>query len=255
LPDWVILDLLAPSFATSALTPISLRNSTAGKINLNTKIYPSNANFAPSARTAPLTALFQHMPNATQAVTSILQHQEDGGYFDYIGRICELPGIADASLGPSEYEKETLIRHLASLVTTQSNTFSIWGVAQTIKKSPQNTDYGVFQEGDAITGERRFRAVVERQVWTGKEGVPGNAQTDASGVYIKVASGTSPAEPGLPPPSTWTGKTWPEIDGPHPPNPPASVGTVPYSLSSLEESFNPLAAAMKYRIIFWEYLD
>jgi Tfp pilus assembly protein PilX len=257
LPDWVILDLLAPSFATSSLTPISQRNSTAGKINLNTKIYPSNANFVPPARTAPLDAVFQNMPRGTQAANAIRLHQQNGGYFDYIGRICELPDIADNSAGATEYEKETLLRHLASILTTQSDTFSVWGVAQTVKKSPKNTDYGVFQEGDLITGERRFRAVVQRQVWTGKEGVPGNARIDENGAYVSVAtiSGTNPPDPGAPPPSTWAGKTWAEIDGPHEPDPPVAVGTVPHSSSTLSEAYNPLAAAMKYRIIFWEYLE
>ena len=258
LPDWVILDLLAPTFPA----PISLRNSTAGKINLNTKIYPDNANFAPPARTAPLDAVFHNMPNGSNAAAAIRNYSNSGGYFDYIGRICDVPGVADTALGPTEFEQETLIRHLASLMTTQSNTFSVWGVAQTVKKSPNNTNYGIFQNGDTVTGERRFRAVVERQVWPGKDGTPGNASVTSDGQYDKVASGTALIKnPGAPPSmasANYPLSTWPEIDGPQQSGtmaPSSTVGTVPYSNTSLENANNPLAAAMKYRIIFWEYLD
>lgn len=252
LPDWVVLDLLAPTFPN----PISLRNSTAGKINLNSKIYPDNPLFAPPARTAPLDALFRYMPHGLQASAAIKSYQDNGGYFDYIGKVCDVPGVADSTLGTTEYEMETLIRHLASLITTQSNTFTVWGVAQAVKKAPGNINYGVFEKGDFVTSERRFRAVVERYVWPGKEGVPGNARTDG-GIYIKTAtfSGTVPSKPGVPPVTPYTGKTWAEIDGPQQPQPPAPMATVPYAASTLENANNPLAAAMKYRVIFWEYID
>jgi len=61
---------------------------------------------------------------------------------------------------------------LASTITTKSNVFSVWGVAQTVKKNPANNNpanQGVFETktagalvDDIVTGEKRFEAIVER---------------------------------------------------------------------------------------------
>lgn len=269
-PDWAIMDLLAPTFPS----PLSLRNSTAGKINLNSKIYPTPAQspvFRPPVRKEPLAALFRHMPNGDSAADRITQYQEDGGVFDYLGRICEVPGLADGSLSaqpnPTDFEKEVLVRNLASLMTTQSNTFGIWGVAQTVRKRPGGRENGKFEPGDTVTGERRFYAVVERYVWEGKDGAPGNGEVDTSGIYAKTANavevtttkrpGSRPAVPasGSSLDASWANKVWAALDGPHDPQWYTSLGQAPYTKTSLASASNPIAPAMKYRIVYFRYVD
>jgi hypothetical protein len=291
LPDWLVLDLVAPSFEA----PISARNSTAGKVNLNSRIYPDNSSvFRPPARTKPIEALFKNMPNGAEAAQSVNSWQSSTQGFDYIGRVSEVSEVADSSHGELDFDKEVMLRNLAGMMTTQSNVFSVWGVAQTVKKRSTNVDDGVFEPGDLVTGEKRFHAIVERYVWPGIDGVPGYAEIDQSGKYNGLASGgnsgnDTPFVPGMPPTlglgaakkifpelnSVPLGEfdrvktsdptyVWPKIDGPH--SPPfgqgginvvssASHGTVEYKQTTAEEAKNPLAAFMKYKIIQFTYLD
>jgi len=288
-PDWVVLDLLAPYYAPrnypdSAPVPvalrgtpnlnavISLRNSTAGKINLNSRIYPSSSPvFTPPARVKPLQALLANMPNGSSAAAALANWQTDSQYFDYVGRICDVPGVADGAQGPTDFEKEVILRNLAGMMATQSNVFGIWGAAQTVKKRAGSTNFGEFESGDLVTGEKRFYAVVERYVWTGRDGVGGNGAVDGTGNYSALAKGAATARyPFLPPTSGYNGfdifsgkvKTsdpsyvWPPVDGPQAPQLDSTVhGTVAFTSSTLEAANNPLAAPIKYRIIYFTYLD
>jgi hypothetical protein len=235
--------------------PITYMNSTAGKINLNAKLFPDkavNSNFAPPDRTLPLRALFENMYRGNTAFTSngaatndsqtvaasVLAYQTANGPFSYAGQICEVPGIADT--GTNEWEKEAVIRNLASLITTRSNAFSVWGVAQTVKKNPANSNaakQGVFETtaggttaDDTVTGEKRFHAIVERYVWPGVDGVVGNAQT-SGGAYNKLGT------------QAWLASPTNSLDGANP----AAAG--------FEQSYNPQAAVVKYRVRFFEYLN
>ncbi len=283
-PDWLLMDLFAIPFdeqariygATSYSYPVindavnnvrfsalglpfalTYMNSTAGKININAKIFPdrsTNSNFAPPDRTLPLQALFENMYRGTTQITStsgtagynsktlatnvLNQVSSSGspflGPYKYAGEICEVAGIADT--GANEWEKEAIIRNLGSLITTRSNAFGVWGVAQTIKKAPQNlsgggSNPGQFQAGDQVTGEKRFYAIIERYIWPGVDGVVGDAQTDASTSYNQLGS-----EPWLASPTNTT-------DGANP------------SASGFEQSYNPQAAVIKYRIRSFTYLD
>ena len=262
IPDWLVLDLLAPPLlrsnfsinGTSESQSISYLNSTAGKININSKIYPDNAYFTPPPRRAPLDALFAHMPHASDAVDGIMSYQTPAKGFQYAGEVCDAPGVADQ--GANGFQKEALVRNLADLVTTQSNTFGIWGAAQTVKKKRGNTGYGVVENGDIVTGEKRFFAVVERGVWPGRDDIPGNGHVDDStGAYDRVAKGkTMPQQ--VP---DWAG-VFATIDGPsspqlptpdwgsYPPNP--SLPTDP-----IEAADNPLRALMKYRVVYFKFLN
>lgn len=266
LPDWLVLDLVAPRYPASAgkrvsdnkdanmeQGPISYMNSTAGKINLNSKIYPENNEFfSPPKRVEPLKALFRHMPNGTKIAENIAQYQDTAGPFRWVGEVCEVPGVADT--GATEFDKELLLRNLASLMTTQSNTFGIWGAAQSVKKRPSNSKYGEFEPGDLVTGERRFYAVVERYVWPGKDGVPGNAKVDPSTLQYSAAGDS--AKPGAPAPYPFPSTGWAAIDGPSPTEPHSiSLGQAPWVNSTLPLANNPLAPAMKYRIIYFAYLN
>ena len=95
--------------------------------------------------------------SASTVVTNLLNHTIIGrdfgasGAYDYPGEICEVAGVADT--GASDWERETIVRNIASSITTKSNVFSVWGVAQTVKKKTTNTLYGTFEQGDIVTGE------------------------------------------------------------------------------------------------------
>jgi len=268
LPDWLILDLIAPYYSS----PISFRNSTAGKINLNSRIYPDDsAVFSPPKRIKPLQALLANMPNGAEAATALSDWQSSTNAFDYVGRITEVPGVADESYGDLDFDKEVILRNLAGMMTTQSNVFGVWGAAQTIKKSPKSQAYGTFEEGDMIVGEKRFYAVVERYVWSGRDGTPGNGAVDADAAYSKLAKSKkdTTTSPGMPPTDGLTSKgifsgrvktsdplfQWPPIDGPHAPKLDPLHGTADYTATSAESANNPLAAFMKYRIIYFTYID
>ncbi len=281
LPDWLLLDLLAPTHRSSIYSQLSVMNSTAGKINLNAKLMdvnstllPGGSYYGPPTRLAALTALVSGSGASSGIAQNILDHrlsplggQDFGalGEYDYPGEICEIEGVADS--GTTDWDRERLVRNLAGLMTTRSSVFSVWGVAQAVKKIPRNTSYGSFQSGDIVTGEKRFQAIVERYLWTGVDGSPGNAKTDiTSGNYDTIAQPQS--SPGHAPP--YAGGAWETIDGPDAPTYPiagAATGTwntgVNYAQPSssantantLATAYNPLRAVPKYRVIYFRYLD
>jgi hypothetical protein len=280
LPDWLMLDLVAPNAVAVGFPAMSYMNSTAGKINVNGRIYPNVGSFLPPRRWQPLQAVLENMPgvpsgatSAATVVTSILDHtlaaggQDFGGpaLYDYIGKICEIAGVADSATA-TDWDNEVLIRNLASMITTKSNVFSVWGVAQTVRKNPANNlaaNQGIFETKaaggmaeDTITGERRFEAIIERYVWPGVDGTPGEGHVNA-GAYDKLS--TNQTRPGYPPP--YAGGTWEKIDGPDTPTYPVAPNTDPwatsapnYSSSTLDAANNPVRALMKYRVIYFRYL-
>jgi len=288
LPDWLLLDLLGPS-----IWPHTSMNSTLGKVNINATIFPDFG----IQRWVPLQGVFQNMPHvgasgapslnvgdASPVVKNIINHNLAGqdfgaqGRYDYIGEICEVAGVADT--GATDWDKEVLIRNLANILTVRSNTFKVYGVAQTIKKKSTNTNYGEFEPGDMITGEKRFESVVERAVWPGKDGVPGNAHVSAAGTYDSMATQPLPTPSPSPVAVPWafpsipkwgnsssggliTAGSWAVTDGPDDPTySPTTLGgdaggkwaNPQHSSSTLEEANNPLRAWMKYRVLSFNYL-
>jgi hypothetical protein len=295
LPDWLLLDLLAPNVVATNLGNMSYMNTTTGKINVNTQIRPNAGSFALNPRFVPLQALVQDMrpsstvigqtpPTAASAVVqAILDHSlatssvtghnyGAPSVYDYDGEICEIEGVANVDEGGSptglDWNKESIIRNLASTLTTKSNVFSVWGVAQTVKKNPANTDpakQGIFETraggavaDDSVTGEKRFQAVIERYVWPGNDSVPGNGHvTGSGGTYDRLSAGQT--QPGNPPPPA--GGTWEQIDGPDSPTYPVPPNGDPwaaqapqYVSTTLDSSNNPARALMKYRVIYFKVL-
>ena len=254
-------------------------NATAGKINVNASIYPNGGRFAPPKRLVPLQALFTNTPASAGVAQNIVNHTlaaggstyaGDGKFYNYPGEICEIKGVADS--GATDWDKEATIRNLASTLTTKSNVFSVWGVAQTVKKLSAHKDYGSYEPGDVVTGEKRFQAIVERYVWPGADGVVGNGHTGSGGTYDSVTQGaTQPGYAPVPPASTTnTAYNWEKLDGPDKPTyPPAEFANttinpynakVPSNYSGtpsdpLEIANNPVRALMKYRVIYFRYLD
>lgn len=287
LPDWLLLDLLAPTPDASNYNKLSVMNSTAGKVNLNSTIYPNVGLFGAPQRWQPLQAVFQNMSGSTTVgsgattpstiVDNIVKHQLAAGgidfgaanKYDYPGEVCEIAGVADT--GASDWDKEAIIRYVASNLTTKSSVFSVWGVAQTVKKNPANispANQGTFETrsggataDDTITGEKRFEAVIERYVWLGNDGVPGEGHVNTSGSYDQLSTGQS--QPGSLP-NYAPAPTWERIDGPDAPTYPvtATSGTwnqktaASYPASTaIDNANNPLRASMKYRVIYFRYLN
>ena len=286
-PDWLLLDLVAPS-----MRPHTYMNSVMGKININAKLHGGGAAWVADDRTQPLKALFKNLvPDAKldTLVQNIINHTGGADYgasgrYNYIGELCEIAGIADS--GTDDWSREALIRNIANLVTTQSNTFTVWGLAQDIQKKPGNTNYGVFEPGDSIQSEKRFSSGIERYVWPGNDGVAGNGAVNAKGAYNKTATGSQSGtffngEPSLgdlpwlplpnpkpPDTSSLSGAKWPIIDGPDAPTYPnatkygarsqpagewGSDSNPNYQKSTLEAANNPLRAWMKYRMLDFHY--
>ncbi len=279
LPDWLMLDLVAPNAIANDFPTLSYMSSTAGKISVNGAIYPNLGTFSPPQRWQPLQAVFENMPgvpsgstSAASVVTNLLNHtlatggQDFGapGIYDYVGKVCEIAGVADSTTG-TDWDKEVLIRNLASTITTKSNVFSVWGVAQTVKKNPANNtpaNQGVFETkvggataDDTITGEKRFEAIVERYVWPGVDAIPGEGHVSAGG-YDKLSAGQT--LPGFSPP--YSGGTWEKLDGPDLPTYPVAPNADPwavtpnYTSSTLDAANNPARALMKYKVIYFRYL-
>lgn len=282
LPDWLLLDLLAPSVES----PTAFNNSTCGKVNINASIFPAgSALFAPPDRTVPLQAVFQNMASNPATLASDIFHRKKAGNgtefgisdaYDYIGEICETAGVADS--GGTDWDKEFLIRNLAGCLTTRSNAFRVIGVAQLLKKRPGNTAYDRYETGDILTGEKRFEAIVQRYMWQGKDSNPGNAHVDSTGKYDRLTV-PSPGWPGgsngqtgpMSSPDYNKSGTWERMDGPDAPTyaPQPTWGTLnydpaPYSFppssakafqQMLEAADNPLRPVAKFRTVNFRYLN
>jgi hypothetical protein len=174
-PDWVVLDLFSATDTTNVI----------GRININAAIINSNADSAlPPPRVRPLMALLTNnvpgYPTYVRALASTniyyfgniwtnnidlpalqakLPALSGLPAFAFAGEICEVPGLAPSA--PKSIA-ETPVRGIANLITTRSNTFSIWAIAQSIKKVDKNQP-GIFIPGtDIITGEVKVQAIVER---------------------------------------------------------------------------------------------
>ena len=278
LPDWLLLDLLAPALQDTLQpvpAPLSYLHGTMGKINVNAQLYPGKG----STRTLPMQALLKNMVPDSQLAplaNNVINHTLSGldygapGQYDYIGELCEVAGVADS--GATNWQKETIIRNLANLLTTNSNTFKVYGLAQAIHVTKQagNTDYGNVETGDTVVvnGEKRFEAVIERGVWPGVDGVPGNAHT-AGGVYDQISKSPAATPAPLPwagvalPKSTWAaGATWAQFDGPDDPRSLRSGNDAPapgwygltYNYSTLKTAVNPARAHMTYRPVSFRYV-
>jgi hypothetical protein len=257
---------------------VSFMNSTAGQINLNARIYPETSFFKVPARRKPLEAVFANLPavNAKVLADAIVAYQSGDKVFQYVG---ELANVSGAASGGNAWAREFLLRNLAGCLTTKSNTFGVWGVAQVVKKAANNRQHDRFEKGDQVAAEKRFHAIVERYIWPGRDGVPGNGHLDQNGRWDRLAKQSAPISggvtdtlyqlPGSPPLFRSAGGgerlnldttgTYPEFDGPERvamnPFTKAALGNVAYRESTLEEAYNPPQAAIKYRVVAFQYLD
>jgi hypothetical protein len=250
-------------------------------VNLNSAIYPQNKYFQPPERHQPLEAVFWNLRSDAkikELVKAIAQYQRGGQTFDSVGKLAEVPGFAE---GATQWEKESLLRNMAGCLATRSNTFGVWGAAQVVKKAQVNKQYDKFEKGDQVTADKRFYALVERYVWAGQDGVPGNGHVGENGRWdrlakqranISLSNGITNTLFQLPgsPPLFRNGTTavlnldneqgtYPEFDGPEAVGlnqyAGAALGKLVYRASRLEDSCNPPQPLIKYRIVYFKYLD
>jgi hypothetical protein len=276
--QWKINATLPDSF-----NAISYMHSTAGQVNLNTRVFPRSPYFQAPERNLPLEAVFQNLSptwSPGSFVSSIISYQTDQRGFNYVGELSNVPGYTGVGGGNNtQWNQEILLRNMAGCLTTKSNTFGVWGVAQAIQKLPKNTGDAAFESGDQVLGEKRFYALVERYIWPGKDGVPGNGHTTNAGNWDRLATQSAAISsgvtnslyqlPGSPPllrPSAGaaalnldTSGKYPPFDGPEPVAADtyltAALGKVSWQASSLENAYNPPQPAIKYRVVYFKYLD
>jgi hypothetical protein len=313
-PDWLLLDLIGATYPVvgdqiavnkalpDSFSTLSYMNSTAGQVNLNSRIYPQTPYFQPPARILPLEGVFEYLRDDLKTGTNlqtfaknILAYQTDSQFFSYVGELANVAGFSTGTGTP--WDSEMLLRNMAGCLTTKSNTFGVWGVAQVVKKLSKNQGYGQFETGDQVVAEKRFYALVERYIWPGRDGVPGNGHSSNVGLWDRLATQSGSITPaavnytlhGLPGSphlkstgstelaldmittngvQTYTG-TYPVLDGPqsvgmvinNPQStlPPTALqdalGKIAYQTSSLENADNPPQAAIKYRVVYFKYLD
>ncbi len=211
-PDWAMLDLFTVPFLPQK--PVTMGSdtqtdariltsggSTEGRLNINNPRIPypfsesvPGVTQTPPERTAPLEALFFGLKASTQydvngdpiyavvdekALAAAVQtYLSTNSVMMIPGEVANVPEIDSytyAGVTANARSRNDVVRQLVGALTTQSNVFSVWVVAQTVKKVPTNSDYGQFQAGDTVTGSIRRRYTIERYIETGKDGVPGNA--------------------------------------------------------------------------------
>jgi Tfp pilus assembly protein PilX len=179
IPDWAVLDLFT---ATNVANIVGRININATTTNADVTVFPD--------RTIPLLALLTNSlpqtpanPNANTydkglAVTNIYTY----GFapasqalappatfcqkaFTMIGEIANVQSLSNVSPIDGTHSKrnrETPVRGIANIITTRSNTFTIWAIAQSIKKV-DTTNPSAFVDGtDLVTGEVKVQAIVER---------------------------------------------------------------------------------------------
>jgi hypothetical protein len=78
-------------------------------------------------------------------------------------------------VAPNNATRNDLVRQIIGNLTTQSNTYSIWVMGQSVIKTKGNTDWGNFEPNDQITATVRYHFVVERYLDAGVDGVYGNS--------------------------------------------------------------------------------
>jgi hypothetical protein len=168
IPDWLAVDL----FSGAAITNVDV----PGRMNINAAInnVVNTSGGSLTARLAPLDALLgSSYMNVAANIHNLTVHntpnlpsfvKSANGAFTTAGQLCEVIGLADGGTAVPKATRELPAQEILNLVTPRSNTFTIWCVAQSVKKVDKTVaNLGYFTPGvDVVTGEAKVRATVER---------------------------------------------------------------------------------------------
>ena len=294
-PDYLLLDLIGATYPMQhdqwrinstlpdEFSTVSFMNSTAGQVNLNSKVYPDDSPyFMPPERSLPLEAVFKHLrtDEEVRRLVDAINDRQESEPFLYVGELAEVDGYLRNDDGATQFQNEELLRNMMGSLATNSNTFGLWGVAQVVQKIPGHSEWGEFEDGDRVLAEKRFHAVIERYIWPGNDGVPGNAHVNSSGEWDRIAlqaaeipfdgaiTDTLFQLPGSPPLLKPENSkrlrldrkgTYPVFDGPQKVEMDrfvsGALGKVLWEESSLEVAYNPPQPVIKYRVVYFRYLD
>jgi len=211
-PDWAMLDLFTVPFlpqkpymdgqAEQPYRKLTAGGATIGRININNPSIPypfaeGAPNNDPPERNSLQSLFFGLNPSNTYdgagnpvydtidaaeskaLADAIAAYQKTNGPFFMAGQIANVPEVAaflyKGVKNASSISRNDLVRDTVGAITTRSNVFSIWVVAQTVTKNRVNSSYGAFEDRDTVTSTVRRRYLVERYIETGKDFVPGNA--------------------------------------------------------------------------------
>ena len=163
IPDWVLLDL----FSTTS-------GSVTGRININAQI-DDLLGGSGAIRSAPLQALLNGTPlvgltnnirtnawvttwstswtaltNAAPLWTSF------SNVYAFAGQVCEVNQVAN--VGGTDASREGNLASIINLITTRSDTFTVWAWGQAL----QEVKNGTVVLGTNVVGEAKVQAVVQR---------------------------------------------------------------------------------------------
>jgi hypothetical protein len=179
-PDWAMLDWFSAANTLSA--------DVVGRVNINQNIHavtPLSRLNPISPYGCPLTALLTNnwqLPgyNQQHAASNITNYPYGSQYYvqnptslgpnfcpyayTMVGEIANTQSLSNwgSPPGTSKLALETPVRDIANIITTRSDTFTVWCLAQSVKKVDKTSPAAFVPGTDVVTGEAKVQAIVER---------------------------------------------------------------------------------------------
>lgn len=248
-PDYLLLDLFAMS------TDYGRNHASNGKVNINSTVYPTSFGQNLDRGRRVLASAVQNLRLDGQLLdadgfASWMVNNEPASGYAFSGQFMEAPQLDMGTT--TEYGRQLLRSKIVNLFTTQSNTFTVHGLVETV-----NDDGGPLN----VTSRRPFEAIIERQIFQGRDDVAGNASTDQAGNWTKIGNSRGDSFPqgarGKPRPPA-PGDPLDVTDGPdsvNVPMPGDSARNETNSSTRLEDSYNPVLPYYHYRILSLKFPD
>jgi Tfp pilus assembly protein PilX len=181
-PDWVMLDWFSGAN--------TLSTDVVGRVNINqdihavtpiTRFNPTYPSY-PGSLYALLTNLQGWAYSQQSAAFNMTNYPSGAVYYvqnpttlavnnnfcpsayTMVGEIANTQSLSNFGTSPSTPKSvlETPVRDIINLITTRSDTFTIWCVGQSVKKVDKTNPTSFVYGTDVVTGEAKVRAVVER---------------------------------------------------------------------------------------------
>ena len=179
-PDWLLWSLMYLPFDRSHA------NNTDGRININATLFPFEYEGQPLRRIRPLAALLGERVSSADDVAKNIAEQRlvagaaplvgPTGMYVYPGEICQIQGVAD--VGENEFQRESVSRDVADIITTQSSDFRVFAVGQTLR---------LRNDGSLMpVSTRRVEAVLSRLPDTGFQQYPFGLRDGHASTYDQV---------------------------------------------------------------------